>query len=122
MSTTSVSNSVSSENYFDCLTVATMARVKEEFILECEHEQLLTIFTMPDGRKGLCSEEIVKLKVIRHLHYDIGLDLEAVDFVLRYRDQIKMLKQKIAERERQLRQKEQEYLDELRNLRQRLAE
>lgn len=117
-----VSDSVSSEDYFDCLTVAHRARVKEEFIVQCEQEQLLTTRIMPDGRKGLCSNDILKLKVIRHLHYDMGLDLDAVDFVLRYRDQINTLKQQLAEMERQLHQKELEYLTELRNLRRQLAD
>ncbi len=112
----------SSEDYFDCITVTRLTRIKEDFLLECEHEQLIATRTMPDGSRGLCSKDVLKLKMIRHLHYDMGLDLEAVDFVLRYRDQIKALKQRFAEREQLLRQKEQEHLAELRALRRRLAE
>jgi hypothetical protein len=44
-----------------------------------------------------------------------------VDFVLRYREQIKTLRHRYAEMERRLRQQEQEHLNELRALRRRLG-
>jgi hypothetical protein len=106
----------------DCRTVARMARVSEQFIFECEHEELVTTHTTPDGRKALCREDVRKIRVIRHLHEDMGLDLEAVDFVLRYRERIKELRRRQVEMEERFRRREQEHLEELRALRRRLAD
>ncbi len=57
--------------------------VSEAFIHQCEREELVTSRVMLHGKKGLCFADVCKLKRIRHLHEDMGLDLEAVDFVLR---------------------------------------
>jgi DNA-binding transcriptional MerR regulator len=111
-----------SEEQLDCRKVARLARVSEQFIFECEHEELVTTRTLPDGRRGLRRADVRRIRVIRHLHEDMGLDLEAVDFVLRYREQIKALKRRHAEVVEQLRRREQEHLEELRALRRRLAE
>ncbi len=108
------------EVHFECRVVARLARVSEEFIFQCEHEDLVTTRIMLHGRKGLCCADVRKMKLIRHLHQDMGLDLEAVDFVLRYRDQLKRVKHQLDTTERRLRQKEEKYLAEIRLLRQRL--
>ncbi len=108
------------EAHLECRVVARMARVSEEFIFQCEHEDLVTTRIMLHGRKGLCCADVSKMKLIRHLHQDMGLDLEAVDFVLRYRDQLKRIKQQLDTAERRLRQKEEKHLAEIRLLRQRL--
>jgi hypothetical protein len=70
----------------------------------------------------MCLADVYKLKRIRHLHEDMGLDLEAVDFVLRYRNQIRTLQRRLDEMEKCMRQKEQEHLNEIVALRQRLAQ
>ncbi len=36
---------------------------------------------MLHGEKGLCFADVCKLKMIRHLYEDMGLNLEAIDFV-----------------------------------------
>ena len=110
-----------SEVQLDCRTVARLARVSEQFIFECEHEELVTTHTLPDGRKVLRRADVRRIKVIRHLHEDMGLDLEAVDFVLRYREQIKALKLRQAETEARFLERERTHLEELRELRRRLA-
>lgn len=101
------------ETHFDYRIVSRLARVTEDFIRQCEREELIKARIMLHGAKGLCRHEIDKLKLIRHLHEDMGLELDAVDFVLRYRAQIKAMKRQIAEMEHRLRQKEQEHQAEV---------
>jgi hypothetical protein len=52
----------------------------------------------------------------------MGLDLEAVDIVLRYRGRIRMMQRHLDDAEQQLRQKEREHHIEVLALRQRLAQ
>ena len=63
-----------------------------------------------------------KLRLVRHLHEDMGLDLEAVDLVLRFRDQIRTLQRRFDEVKQRLRRKEQEHHVEILALRRRLAQ
>jgi hypothetical protein len=99
--------------HFEYSLVAQLVRVSKEFILQCEREELIKGRVMLHGVKGLCCEDISKLKLIRYLHEDMGLDLGAVDFVLRYRERLKMMQHQIDEMERQLRQKDQEHQAEV---------
>ena len=110
------------EVHFERRTVARLARVSEEFIQQCERHELVTCRIMLHGRKGLCLADVYKLKRIRHLHEDMGLDLEAVDFVLRYRKRIKTMQNQLEEMEQRMHQKEQEHLNEILALRRRLAQ
>ena len=110
------------EVHFEHRTVARLSRVSEEFIHQCERHELVSCRIMLHGRKGLCLADACKLKRIRHLHEDMGLDLEAVDFVLRYRNQIQTMQRWLDEMEQRMRQKEQEHLNEILALRRRLAQ
>ena len=109
------------EVHFEHRTAARLARVSEDFIHQCEREELVTSRIMLHGKKGLCFADVCKLKRIRHLHEDMGLDLEAVDFVLRYRNRIKTMQRILDEMEQHMRQKEQEHLTEILALRRQLA-
>ena len=51
----------------------------------------------------------------------MGLDLEAVDFVLRYRNRVKTMKRRLDEMEQRMRQKEQEHRIEILALGRQLA-
>jgi DNA-binding transcriptional MerR regulator len=110
------------EVHFEYRVVARLARVSEEFICQCEVEELVIPSTMLHGRKGLCCADVHKMKIIRHLHEDLGLNLEAVDFVLRYRHRIKMINSQLDEIKRQIRQKEREHQIEVLTLRRQLSE
>jgi DNA-binding transcriptional MerR regulator len=101
------------EVHFEYRIVARMARVSEEFILQCEHEDLVTAQTMLHGAKGLNPADVRKLKLIRHLHQDMGLSLDAIDFVLRYRERVKTMERQLNEMAQQLRQKEQDHQAEV---------
>ena len=110
------------EVHFEHRTAARLARVAEEFIHQCEREELVTSRIMLHGKKGLCIADVCKLKRIRNLHEDMGLDLEAVDFVLRHRNQIQTMQRRLNEMEKRMRQKEREHLNEIMALRRRLAQ
>ena len=111
-----------SEVHFERRTAGRLAKVSETFIHQCEREELITSHSMIHGRKGLCFTDVCKLKVIRHLHEDMGLDLETVDFVLRYRDRINTLKRRLEEMEQRLRHKENKYQAEIQALRRQLSQ
>jgi hypothetical protein len=110
------------EYHFELRTAARIARVSEEFIERCEHEELVTCRVMLHGKKGLCTADVGKLKIIRHLHEDMGLDLDAVDFVLRYREQMAMMERRMQEIEQRLRNKEKTYQDQIQALRWKLSQ
>jgi len=92
------------EVHFEIRTAARLARVSEGFIYRCESEQLVTCRVMLHGKKGLCFADVCRLKLVRHLYEDMGLDLAAVDLVLRYRKQIRTLQRRLADMEQRLRQ------------------
>jgi hypothetical protein len=65
---------------------------------------------------------VCKPKLVRHLHDDMGLELEAVDLVLRYRNQIRSMQWRLADMEQRIRQKEQAHQVEILALSRRLAQ
>jgi DNA-binding transcriptional MerR regulator len=110
-----------SETHYEYRFVARMTRVSEQFILQCEREELVTAHTMSHGVKGLNAAEVSKLKLIRYLHKEMGLSLEAIDLVLRYRERVKTMERQLDEMEQRLRQKEQEHQTEVLMLCRRMA-
>jgi len=110
------------ETHYEYRIVARMTRVSEAFILQCEHEELVTSHAMLHGAKGLRAADVRKLKLIRYLHEDMGLSLEAIDFVLRYRERVKAMERQLEDVEQRLRQKEQEHQTEILKLSRRLAQ
>lgn len=110
------------EAHYEYRLVAQMTRVSEEFILRCEHEELVTAHPMLHGAKGLSAAEVSKLKLIRYLHEEMGLSLEAIDLVLRYRERVKTLERQLDEMEQRLRKKEQEHQAEILDSCRRLAQ
>lgn len=110
------------EVHFEYRIVARMARVSEEFILQCEQEELITARAMLHGAKGLNPADVRKLKLIRYLHQDMGLSLDAIDFVLRYRERVKSMEHQLQEMEQRLRQKDRDHQAEVLELCRRLAQ
>jgi len=108
----------SPDAHFEYTTAARLARVSISFIHQCERSELIASRTMLHGKKGLCVEDVTKLKVIRHFHEDMGLELEAVDFILSYRSQIKQLRRGSEEMQRRLHRQEQNHRIEILKLRQ----
>lgn len=110
------------EAHYEYRTVARMTRVSEEFILQCEHEELVISYTMVHGAKGLRAADVRKLKLIRYLHEDMDLSLEAIDFVLRYRERVKTMERQLNEMEQRFHQQEQEHQAEVLKLCRQLAQ
>jgi hypothetical protein len=110
------------EPRFELGTAAKLARVSENFIYRCDREGLVEARVMLHGKQGLCFADVCKLKLVRHLHDDMGLELEAVDLVLRYRNRIRAMQRRLADMEQQMRQKEQAHQVEILALSRRLAQ
>lgn len=105
------------EVHFDYSTAATLANVSRRFLRLCECEELISCRKMVHGKKGLCFAEVQKLKLIRHLHEDMGFSLDAVDFMIRYRRRITDLKHQLEEQKKQMLKKERQYEAEIFKLR-----
>jgi DNA-binding transcriptional MerR regulator len=108
------------EIMYSITETAKLARVTTEFIHKCEGENLVHA-TMAQGNKGYGHEAIRRLIRIRHLHQDLGLDLMAVDCILRMRKQIATLQKQLDEMEQRMYQREQELLQEIQSLQKRIA-
>ena len=108
--------------HFEFRTAASLARVSEDFIYRCDRAGLVTSRVMFHGKKGLCFADVCRLKLVRHLYEDMGLDLEAVDLVLRYRRQISAMQRRLDEMEQLLHRREQAYMTEILALQRRLAQ
>ena len=87
--------------------------VSVSFVLQCEHAELITCQMMLHGRRGLCFTEVQKLKLIRHFHEDMGVPLDALDFLLLYRERIKVMQREIEEMKRYVQIKERMHRAEI---------
>ena len=100
--------------------IAKFARVTTEFIQECERENLIQV-TMMHGTIGYGHDTVRRLIRIRHLHRDLGLDLSAIDCILRMRRKIGNLQKQMNDMERRMIEREQELTAEIQSLRKQLA-
>ena len=100
--------------------IAKYARVTTEFIRECERENLIQV-TLMHGTIGYGHDTVRRLIRIRHLHRDLGLDLTAIDCILRMRRKIGNLQKQMNDMERRMIEREQELTAEIQRLRKRLA-
>ena len=109
------------EVHFERRVAARLAKVSEKFVFKCEREELIRCRRMLHGRKGLCCSDVSKLKIIRHLHEDMGLDFDAVEFVLQYRSRIQDMTRRLKEMEQRMQRREANYLAEIQELRRQLS-
>jgi DNA-binding transcriptional MerR regulator len=100
--------------------IAKYARVNTEFIRECERENLIQV-TVVRGTIGYSGDTVRRLIRIRHLHRDLGLDLTAIDCILRMRRQIVHLQKQMNEMEQRMVAREKELSAEIQRLRKQLA-
>lgn len=112
----------SPEFCYDHKVASLLAGVSTHFIRRCEKEELISCRTMIYGQKGMRFKDVQKLKLIRHLHEDLGFELDAVDFLLRYRKQMKKTERQMDEMRDYIHQKERLHQAEVRALRRRLKE
>lgn len=102
--------------YFEYKTAAQLASVSVSFVIQCEHAGLITCQIMLHGRRGVCCADIQKLKLIRHLHEDMGVPLDALDFLLLYRERIKAMQREIEEMKQYIRMQERLHKAEILSL------
>ena len=101
---------------------AQLAQVSIEFLCFCEEENLIQAQVIAGGGQGYSVADIRHLARIRRLHEDLELDLPAVEVTLRLRQRVLDLLAQLDEMERRHARREQELMDEIRQLRRRLAE
>ena len=101
--------------------IAKFARVTTDFIQECERENLIQVTVMRDT-VGYGHDAVRRLIRIRHLHRDLGLDLTAIDCILRMRRKIGNLQKQMQDIEMRMLEREQELTAEIQRLRKQLAQ
>jgi DNA-binding transcriptional MerR regulator len=101
--------------------IAKFARVTTDFIKECERENLIQV-TVMHGTIGYGHDTVRRLIRIRHLHRDLGLDLTAIDCILRMRRKIGNLQRQMHDMEQRMLEREQELTAEIYRLRKQLAQ
>lgn len=104
---------------FTRTVAAQLALVPLEFLELLESEGLVQPRELAGGEPGYTPEDIGRLARIRRLHETLGLDLAAVEVVLRLREQVTVLMAQMEEMERRFARREQELLQELEDWRRR---
>jgi len=102
-------------------TAAKMARVTVEFIQTCEREDLIQATAVGKDR-AYGYNMVCRLIRIRHLHWDLGFDLSAIDCLLRIRRQVTNLQRRLGEMEQRMSARERELMDEIQRLRRKMAQ
>jgi DNA-binding transcriptional MerR regulator len=111
----------SRKSFYNVSMTAMAARVSTSFVNECERENLIQAKVV-EGRKGYDHSTVRRLIRIRHLHDDLGFDLQAIDFILRMHTRLIDLQRRLDDMEAQMRAREMELLDEIQTLEKRLAQ
>lgn len=104
---------------FTRTVAAQLALVPLAFLELLEAEGLVQPRELPGGESGYTPEDIGRLALIRRLHETLGLDLAAVEVVLRLREQVTVLLAQVEEMEARFARREQELLQELNDWRRR---
>ncbi len=104
---------------FTRTVAAQLARVPLEFLERLEAEDLLQPRELEGGEQGYTPDDIGRLSRIRRLHETLGLELAAVDVVLRLRERVTFLLAQMEEMETRFARREQELLQELEDWRRR---
>jgi MerR family transcriptional regulator/heat shock protein HspR len=104
---------------FTRTVAAQLARVSLEFLEVLEAEALVQPRELEGGEQGYTPEDITRLSRIRRLHETLGLELAAVDVVLRLRERVTFLLAQMEEMETRFTRREQELLQELEDWRRR---
>lgn len=101
---------------------AQLAHISIDFLLRCEVEQFVQPRRLPEGEAGYTAADIRRLAMVRRLRYSLDLELPAVEVVLHLRRQVIDLQSYLEELETEMERRENEWLQEIRELRSRLSE
>jgi|UniRef100_A0A7V6DQM1 MerR family transcriptional regulator/heat shock protein HspR len=104
---------------FTRTVAAQLARVPLEFLEQVEAEDLIRPREVDTGECGYTPEDITRLARIRRLHETLGLELAAVDVILRLRERVTFLLSQMEDMETRFARREQELLRELEDWRRR---
>jgi MerR family transcriptional regulator/heat shock protein HspR len=98
---------------FTRTVAAQLAQVSLEFLERLEIEEIVQPQELEGGEQGYTPEDITRLARIRRLHETLGLELAAVDVVLRLRERVTFLLTQMEEMETRFTRREQELQQEL---------
>jgi DNA-binding transcriptional MerR regulator len=101
---------------------ADIARISTDFLRQLEEEQLVLSRWMSGGLRGFSAADVEELSRIRRLHEDLELDLPAVEIILHMRQQMLEMMRQMDEIESWFHHREESLLNEIHQLRHRLAE
>ena len=87
--------------YFRISEVVTVCRVSEEFILSLEQENLITTVTRKKQRV-YPRDQLDRIRVAHNLMGEMGVNLEGVEVALHMREQIVVMRRKLARMMNQL--------------------
>ncbi len=104
---------------FTRTVAAQLAQVSLEFLERLEIEEIVQPQEVEGGEHGYTPEDITQLCRIRRLHETLGLDLAAVEVILRLRERVTFLLSQMEDLETRFARREQELQQELNELRRR---
>jgi DNA-binding transcriptional MerR regulator len=110
------------ERIFTRNVAVQLARITREFLMECEREELIEPRPMMAGGEGYTWSDIEEIARMHRLRQDLGLDLGAVEVVLRMRHRILEMLDEVERLEEQLVRREERLHREIRRLRQQVAQ
>jgi MerR family transcriptional regulator/heat shock protein HspR len=99
-----------------------LAEISVEFLERCEAERLIEVRTVKVDEPSYSVQDVRQLTLIRRLHEDLGIDMQDLDVVLHLRRQLLDLQEQMQEMERQWVTRQEQLLNEMLDLRRRLAE
>ena len=102
--------------------VIQLAEISPEFLEKCEVEQLIETSTVGDDEPSYSAQDIRHLALIRRLHEVLGIDMQDLEVVIHLRSQLMDLQDRMQEMERQWIAREEHLLNEMIDLRKKLAE
>jgi DNA-binding transcriptional MerR regulator len=102
--------------------IARLARISLQMLFACEQEGLIQCYDMPEGIRAYRLEDVHLLACIRRLHNDLELEFNAIEIILNMRHQINTLQAQLQARQQRMALREQELLEEIRRLREKLYE
>lgn len=99
-----------------------LAEVSVEFLERCETERLIEVRTASIEEPAYSAQDVRRLALIRRLHEVLGIRLQDLEVVLYLRSQLLELQEQMQEIERQSVAREEQLLQEMLEMRRRLAE
>ncbi len=114
-------NSIQQLRYTRTMAVQ-LADISLEFLERCEAERLIEVRSERIDKPSYSVQDIRQLLLIRRLHEVLEIELQDLEVVLHLRRQLLDLQNQMQEMERQWSAREEQLLNEMLDLRRRIAE